>query len=78
MSYDYRKMGLLIRTIRTEKGITQEVLSGLANLSRSHVAMIENGVKNPNVETLWRVAAAMNMTLSALFMRYEAEYPENP
>ena len=76
MSYDYQKMGRLIRAIRTEKGITQEVLSGLANLSRSHVAMIESGVKSPTVETLWRVAAALNMPLSALFARYEAEYPE--
>lgn len=51
----------VIRRIRKEKKLSQEVLSGLAGISRSHLAMIENGTKNPNFETLWKISIAFNM-----------------
>ena len=73
MEYDFRKMGRLIRKIRKEKGVSQEVLSGFASIGRSHLAMIEIGSKDANVETLWRIAAALDMPLSRLFERYENE-----
>lgn len=71
--YDYKKMGALIRKMRKNKKMSQEVLSGLANIGRSHLAMIETGTKNANVETLWHIAIAMNMTLSQLFKIYEED-----
>ena len=75
MDYDYRKMGMLIRKLRKEKGISQDVLSGLAGIGRSHLAMIETGTKNANVETLWRISEAMDIPLSTLFRIYESEKP---
>ena len=53
--------------------MSQEVLSGLAGISRSHLAMIENGRKKANVETLWRIAAALDMPLSDLIRMVEEE-----
>lgn len=76
MKYDHRQMGQLIRKMRREKGLSQEVLSGLANIGRSHLAMIEAGKRDPQVEILWRIAAALNISMSALFARYEAECQE--
>ncbi|MBR2055142.1 MAG: helix-turn-helix transcriptional regulator, partial [Clostridia bacterium] len=43
MQYDYVITGRLISKLRKERGLSQEVLSGLAGISRSHLAMIENG-----------------------------------
>ena len=34
--------------------------------NRRHLAMIENGSKNANVETLWRTTAALDMSMSVL------------
>lgn len=48
MEYDARITGRIIGRLRTERGITQEVLSGLAGVARSHLTMIENGRKNAN------------------------------
>ena len=73
MEYDYQQMGRLIRRIRKEKGISQEVLSGFAGIGRSHLAMIGTGSKDASVGTLWRIAAALDMPLSKLFERYENE-----
>lgn len=73
MSYDHRITGRIIRTLRVERGMSQEVLSGLADLCRSHLADIENGRVSPSVETLWKLCEALDLPLSELFRRVEAQ-----
>ena len=68
--------GRIIGRIRVQRGMSQEVLSGLAGVARSHLAMIENGSKNANVETLWRIAAALDMRMSELMRMVEDEIPQ--
>ena len=65
--------GKVIRKLRKERCLSQEVLSGLAGIGRSHLAMIEAGTKNANVETLWRIADALDLRLSRLFELIEEE-----
>lgn len=64
MYYDPKKAGALIREMRIRRGMFQEVLSGLAGIARSHLAMIEAGRKNAAVETLWRITSALGLRLS--------------
>lgn len=71
MEYNYRITGQVIGRIRTERGISQEVLSGLSGVARSHLAMIETGSKNANVDTLWKIASALDMQLSELIHMVE-------
>ena len=73
MPYNHEITGRVIRELREERGVTQEVLSGLAALSRSHLADIERGSISPSVDTLWRIAEALGLRLSALIRRVEAE-----
>ena len=51
--------------------MTQEVLSGLAAVSRSHLAEIETGHTNANVETLWKISEALGMKMSDLIQMVE-------
>ena len=71
MPYDHRITGRIIRELREQKAMTQEVLSGLAALSRTHLAEIESGATRANVDTLWRIADALDIRLSDLFQRVE-------
>ena len=73
MNYDYKVTGRIIGRIRVQRGMSQEVRSGLAGVARSHLAMIENGSKNANVETLWCIAAALDMRMSELMRMVEDE-----
>ena len=73
MKYNSRITGQIIGRLRTQRGMSQEVLSGLAGVARSHLAMIETGSKNANVDTLWRIAEALDMRLSELIRLVEAE-----
>ena len=61
----------MIRGLRRRRGISQEVLSGMAGISRSHLSMIETGEKSANVDTLWRIAGALDMKLSDLVRMVE-------
>ena len=73
MTYDHKITGRIIREMRKRKGLTQEVLSGLAAVSRSHLAEIESGHTNANVETLWRIAEALSIRLSDLIRMVERD-----
>ena len=76
MNYDPRVIGQTIRNIRTEKGLSQDVLSGLAGIGRTHLTMIESGSKAANMETLMKLSCAMDMKLSELVQRYESDAEE--
>ena len=71
MDYDNHAVGRVIRTMREEKGLSQEVLSGLAGIPRSHLSMIETGYISPKVETLWKVAEGLGLRLSEIIRKVE-------
>ena len=71
MRYDHRITGRIIRDLRETRGMTQEVLSGLAGISRSHLAEIETGRTKANVETLWRISEALGFKLSRIVSMVE-------
>ena len=73
MPYNSKMTGRIIRSLRIQKGWSQEVLSGLAGIARSHLSEIETGEKNANVDTLWRIADALGLRLSELIRMVEEE-----
>ena len=77
MRYDCIVTGGVIRKLRQEKALSQEVLSGLAGISRSHLAMIESGKKSANVNTLWSIADALQIPLSQLIYLVEIDIASN-
>ena len=71
MQYDHYITGRIIRELREQQGLTQEVLSGLAAVSRSHLAEVETGHTNANIETLWTISEALGMRMSDLMRMVE-------
>ena len=71
MQFDNSVVGKTIRALRKEKGLSQDVLSGLAGIARTHLTMIENGSKQANFETLWRLATALGQRPSELVAQIE-------
>ncbi len=71
MQFDQRAVGETIRDLRRAKGVSQDVLSGLAGIARTHLTMIENGSKQANFETIWKLAYALDMRPSELVAEVE-------
>lgn len=70
---DAVKVGKVIACFRQEKGMSQEVLSGLADIGRSHLSAIERGERKPTLETLYRICCALEVRMSAVMLRLEEE-----
>lgn len=73
MRYDHYTMGAVIRKVRKQKKKSQDVISGLAGIDRTHLAKIELGQHSASVETLWQIAEALDMRISDLFRLVEEE-----
>ena len=44
-------IGKVIQEYREKRGLSQEVVSGLADIGRTHLSAIERGVRRPTLET---------------------------
>ena len=73
MKFSTAAMGRAIRALRQERQLSQEVLSGLAGIARTHLSMIEKGDKQVTFKTLWKLADALDMRPSQLVERIEQE-----
>ncbi|PIU74816.1 MAG: hypothetical protein COS76_04050 [Candidatus Portnoybacteria bacterium CG06_land_8_20_14_3_00_39_12] len=61
------KIAKNLKKIRQDKGISQDRLSKLADLSLNTVVTVESGVNpNPTIETLTRIAKALNVGVDDL------------
>lgn len=76
MQFDSKSVGAAIRKLRKEKKLSQDVLSGLAGIARTHLSMIENGSKQANFETICKIASALGMRPSELVAIIEEEYDD--
>ena len=64
-------VGRTVAFFRKQKGISQEVLSGLADIGRSHLSAIELGERKPTLETLYRICSALNIKMSTFVLKLE-------
>jgi len=67
MQYNCVVTGQVIGRIRTQR-------AGLSGVARSHLALLEAGIKNVGVDALCRIAAAVDMRQTDLVKIIEKEY----
>lgn len=60
-------IGQRIRNYRIQKNLSQEQLSELANCHPTYIGQLERGEKNATLESIQKVAQALNIPLSQLF-----------
>ena len=60
-------LGQRIRYYRTTKGLSQEKLAELSGCHHTYIGQIERGEKNATIESIEKIAIALNISLSTLF-----------
>lgn len=70
---DAEIVGRVIQRTREQKKQSQELVSGLAGIGRTHLSAIERGIRRPTLETFFRIAEAMEMEPSKLLTEIEQE-----
>lgn len=68
---DPKVVGETIAHFRKTKKISQEVLSGLADIGRTHLSAIERGERKPTLETLYKISCAIDVNMSEIVQEIE-------
>ena len=71
-------VGKVIKNYREEKKLSQEVVSGLADIGRTHLSAIERGARKPTLDTFFKIADAMNVSAGELMKLIENEIQKTP
>ena len=61
------KFGERIRELRHKNNISQEELAELTDLHRTYIGGIERGERNVSLENIYKIAKALEISLSELF-----------
>jgi len=70
-------VGKVIQKYREEKGLSQEVVSGFADIGRTHLSAIERGERRPTLETFYRIGEALDIKPSIILAAIETEIDNN-
>jgi transcriptional regulator with XRE-family HTH domain len=68
---DATVVGRVIQDYREQKGLSQEVVSGFADIGRTHLSAIERGERKPTLETYFRICDALQVRPSELMAKIE-------
>lgn len=65
--------GKAIRSIRQSKKISQEELADICGLHRTYISDVELGKRNLSLENIGKIAHALNVKISDIFIEVEHE-----
>jgi transcriptional regulator with XRE-family HTH domain len=71
-------LGKKIRKLRIERGYTLKQLGEMLNLGESTISMYETGKRNPDYDTLTKIAEIFNVTTDYLLGRTNEPNPNKP
>jgi transcriptional regulator with XRE-family HTH domain len=69
--------GRTLRYFRTELRISQERLSQESSLDRSYISLLERGLRQPSLTTIFQLAKALNIQSVELIAKVEELLSEN-
>ncbi len=65
--------GTVLRQLRVEKGLSQEALALESGLDRTFVSMLERGLRQPTLSSLFALAEALQIPASRIVRLTEKE-----
>jgi transcriptional regulator with XRE-family HTH domain len=78
MSINPMKIGSVIRSHRLQKGLSQGDIEKRTGLLRCYLSRVENGHTVPSLETLHKIAVALEMSLAGFFAEDTMQHQMQP
>ena len=67
----------IIKEYRLKQHKSISLIANEINLSKSIWSDLEKGIKDPQISTLWRIAEALNVSLSQIIKKIEIKAKDN-
>jgi transcriptional regulator with XRE-family HTH domain len=64
--------GTTVRSLREQRGLSQEKLAAVAGISRTYMSEVERGVTTVSLLTIEKLARGLDLTMSRLMHHVEA------
>lgn len=74
---DAEVVGRVLQQVREKRNLSQELVSGLAGIGRTHLSAIERGQRKPTLETFFKIAYALDVKPSTLMEEIESQLSGN-
>lgn len=71
MKNNLSPFGSVLRRLRQERGLSQEELAALVDVSPSHISRMESDMKVPSLEMIFRLTGALKMKPHELIKNIE-------
>ena len=68
--------GKVLRVLRDGNNISQEKLAEYCDLDRTYISLLERGLRQPTVTTIFKLAKALNISPSQLIAKVEQQVKE--
>jgi len=65
------KLGVILRTLRLEKGLSQEELAIDSGLDRTYISLLERGLRKPTLSTIFKIADVLKVPPSSIVKELE-------
>lgn len=65
------KFGKILRQLRTEGKFTQEELATDCGLDRTYISLLERGLRQPTLSTLFKIAEVLKVSPSSIVKTLE-------
>ena len=65
--------GKVLRELREAKQLSQEKLAEYCELDRTYISLLERGLRQPTITTIFKLAKALNITPSQLIEKVQVQ-----
>ena len=69
-----KEFGIILKDIRKSRGITQEKLAYDCQLDRTYISLLERGLRQPTISTLFKLSNALDISSVDFIKRLEEKY----
>jgi transcriptional regulator with XRE-family HTH domain len=63
--------GKVLKKVRIEKGLSQEKLAEYCMLDRTYISLLERGLRQPTLKTIFSIANALEISPTVLIQEVE-------
>lgn len=72
-----RAFGQILREFRKKANLSQEKLAQESNLDRTYISLLERGLRQPSITTIFQLSTALNITSTEIISALETRVNED-